>query len=94
MLSSLTRKCNGPRAKDMGQVYHLQEKRKILNVFSFRPVTVGSVLHPSGSKLETQGVSRHHSARVWGLDQGWTCVCACVCVGGGVDMHTCCTSLS
>lgn len=56
------------------------------------PVTVGSELHPSGSKLETLGVSRwrkrgHHSARVWGLDHGWTCVCACVCVGRGWHAH-------
>lgn len=91
MLSSLTRKCNGPHAKDMGQVYHLQEKRKILNVFSF-------VLWQWGQNSTHLALNWRHWVSVGDGEGGtilpehgdWIAdgrVCACVCGWRGWHAH-------
>lgn len=65
----------------MGQVYHLQEKKN-LESFLLRSVTVGSELHPSGSKPETLGVSRWrrgapYCLSPWTLSRMDVCMCKC-----------------
>lgn len=75
----------------MGQGYHYRRKTKSWICY---PSSSGSevrappiwFLNPETLRVSRWRRQGHHTARAWGLDHGWTCVCACVC--GWRGWHT------